>query len=106
MLRQAAHEGLDRPLYLLYSNRRPDYAAFLPELQALAQRHARFRLLARMTDAEGFIDADTVRRFAGDAAAPVYYLAGPPAMVDAMTGVLARAGVNDADINSEEFYGY
>ncbi|HXV12528.1 MAG TPA: FAD-dependent oxidoreductase [Burkholderiales bacterium] len=106
MLRHAAHEGLDRPLYLLYSNRRPDYAAFLAELQALAQRHARFRLLARMTDAEGFIDADTVRRFAGDAAAPVYYLAGPPAMVDAMTGVLARAGVNEADINSEEFYGY
>jgi ferredoxin-NADP reductase len=106
MLRQAAHERLDQPLYLLYSNRRAEYAAFLAELQALAQRHARFRLLARMTDTEGFIDADTVGRFAGNAAAPVYYLAGPPAMVDAMTAVLARVGINDTDINSEEFYGY
>jgi Na+-transporting NADH:ubiquinone oxidoreductase subunit NqrF len=38
--------------------------------------------------------------------APIYYLAGPPTMVDAMTGVLSRAGVRDEDVLSEEFYGY
>lgn len=106
MLRQAEHERLDQPLYLLYSNRRAEFAAFLGELQALAQRHGRVRLMARMTDTEGFLDADAVRRFVRDAVAPVYYLAGPPAMVDAMSGVLDRAGVIDADVISEEFYGY
>lgn len=106
MLRQTAHDGFDRPVYLLYSNRRAQYAAFLAELQALAQRYRRFRLMARMTDTEGLIDADTVKRFARDAAAPLYYLVGPPAMVDAMSGVLAQAGVQDDDVRSEEFYGY
>jgi ferredoxin-NADP reductase len=102
MLRQAAHEPA-RPLHLLYSNRRPQDAAFLGELQAM--RH--LKLTARMTDAEGFVDEAAVRRFAGDAApAPVYYLAGPPAMVNAMKGILRTAGVADADVRSEQFYGY
>jgi ferredoxin-NADP reductase len=59
-----------------------------------------------MTDAEGFVDAPTLRRFAADAPAPVYYLAGPPAMVNAMKAVLRGASVADADVRSEQFYGY
>jgi ferredoxin-NADP reductase len=102
MLRQAAHERAARPLFLLYSNRRPQDAAFLAELQAMSG----VRLMARMTDAEGFVDEATVKRFAADAPAPVYYLAGPPAMVNAMKAVLRDAGVADADVRSEQFYGY
>ncbi|MGH2396417.1 MAG: ferredoxin--NADP reductase, partial [bacterium] len=106
MLRQAAHDRRAQRLLLLYSNRRPEDAAFLAELQGLAQRNDNFRLLATMTDADGFINEQTVKRFVGDTVAPVYYLAGPPAMVDAMSGVLRRAGVGDDDVHSEEFYGY
>ena len=104
MLRQAAHEGAARPLFLLYSNRRPQDAAFLSELQGMAPHGV--RLLARMTDADGFVDEATLKRFATDAQAPVYYLAGPPAMVNAMKAVLRGAGVADADVRSEQFYGY
>lgn len=106
MLRQAAHDRLAQRLLLLYSSRRPQDAAFLAELQGLAQRNGNFRLLARMTDVEGFIDESTVKRFAGDAVAPIYYLAGPPAMVNAMKAVLRGAGVSDEDIRSEQFFGY
>ncbi len=106
MLRQAAHDGLARPLYLLYSNRRPQDAAFLAELQRLAQQNGSFRLLARMTDADGFVDAQTVKCFVADAAAPLYYLAGPPGMVGAMKTLLRGAGVGDHDVRSEQFYGY
>jgi ferredoxin-NADP reductase len=59
-----------------------------------------------MTDAEGFIDENTVKRFAADAAAPLFYLAGPPAMVTAMKGILRGAGVGEQDVRSEQFYGY
>jgi len=59
-----------------------------------------------MTDAEGFLDARTIGRFVVEAAAPVYYLAGPPAMVGAMQGILRDAGVPDADVRSEQFFGY
>lgn len=106
MLRQAAHERLARPLYLLYSNRGPADAPFLAELQRLAQGNDSFRLLARMTDAEGFVDEATVKRFVAGAAAPLYYLAGPPAMVTALKGILRGAGVPDQDVRSEQFYGY
>jgi ferredoxin-NADP reductase len=104
IVRQAVHERRPLPLFLLYSNRRPQDAAFLSELRDMAPQG--LRLLARMTDAEGFVDAPTLGRFAADAPAPVYYLAGPPAMVNAMKAILRGASVADADVRSEQFYGY
>lgn len=106
MLRQAAHERPARDFYLLYSNRQPRHAAFLPELKTLSRQFDRLRLLARMTDEEGFLDADAIRTLTADAAKPLYYLAGPPAMADAMTRILRASGVKDEDVSSEEFYGY
>jgi ferredoxin-NADP reductase len=106
MLRQAAHDRLDQRLLLICSNRRPEDAPFLAELQALALQYGNFRMLARMTERDGFVDAATITGFVGDTATPVYYLAGPPAMVDAMKAVLRGAGVGDADVQSEQFYGY
>ncbi len=106
MLRQAAHDRLVQRLFLICSNRRPQDTPFLAELKALVRENDQFRLLARMTEQEGFVDGDTIRRFAGNATAPVYYLAGPPAMVDAMQAVLRRADVSDQDVRSEQFYGY
>ena len=106
MLRQAAHDRLEQRLFLICSNRRPEDTPFLVELRALVRENGQFRLLARMTEQEGFVDGDTIRRFAGTATAPVYYLAGPPAMVEAMKAVLRRADVSDVDVRSEQFYGY
>lgn len=106
MLLQAEHERLEHRLFLAYSNRRREQAAFLGELEALAARNPRFRLLAAMTDVDGVITDETLKRFAGDAAQAVYYVAGPPAMVEAMKAILARAGVAADDVRSEEFYGY
>jgi ferredoxin-NADP reductase len=106
MLLQAEHDRLEHRVYLAYSNRRREHAAFLDELQALERRNPRFRLLAPMTDAEGMLDDEKLKRFAGDASSPVYYLAGPPAMVEAMKAILVRNGVDSGDVRSEEFFGY
>src|SRR5690606_27179476 len=105
-LRQAEHDGAARPLYLLYSNRRREHAAFLGELEDMARRNPSFRLLANMSDSEGMLDEQAVQRFVGEAAAPVYYLAGPPGMVAAMKTIVAQHGVRSEDVRSEEFYGY
>ena len=106
MLLQAEHERLGHRLYLVYSNRRREHAAFLDELEALARRNERLRLLARMTDAEGMLEEEALKRFVDDAPSPVYYLAGPPAMVEAMKAILGRSGVGADDVRSEEFFGY
>lgn len=116
ILRQAAHDRSDRPLALLYSNRRPEDAAFLDELEAHARAFPSFRLLATMTempksarrwDGETrIIDADILERAGAGLPEPIYYLAGPPAMVDGVRRSLAAAGVDDDDIRAEEFHGY
>jgi len=116
MARHAAIERLQNRLYLFYSNRRPEDAAFLAELQQLQQRSISFRLVATMTEMRksartwdgetSFVNADLLKRFVGDLAVPIYYVAGPPAMVDAMQVMLRGAGIGDDAIRSEEFYGY
>lgn len=116
ILRQAAKDQLAQRLLLLYSNRRPEDAAFLAELQQLEQQTKNFRLVATMTAMSksrrqwqgetGMIDEDLVKRVGGDASAAIYYLAGPPGMVGAMRQTLNHAGIDDDDIRSEEFYGY
>jgi len=116
MLRQAAKDWSPQPLYLVYSNRRPEDAAFLAELEELARDNRNFRMLATMTDmsksarkwdgATGLVDSALLKRFAGGLVSPVYYVVGPPAMVKAMQETLSQAGVDGEDIRVEEFYGY
>jgi ferredoxin-NADP reductase len=116
ILRQAAKDQLPQRLLLLYSNPRPEDAAFLAELQQLEQQNKNFRLVATMTEMSksarkwdgetSFVNADLVKRVVGDLAAPTYYVVGPPAMVEAMQEVLSRAGVAEDNIRTEEFYGY
>lgn len=116
ILRQAAHDQLPQALLLLYSNRRPEDAPFLAELQSLERQHKHFRLLATMTQMgrssrawagrSGAIDQALLGQLAGELAAPIFYLAGPPAMVGAMHQTLNLVGIDDDDIRSEEFFGY
>ncbi len=116
MLRQATNDQLPQDLTLLYSNRRPEDAAFLSELQQLEQKNPRIRLIATMTQMDKssqnwtgetrLIDEELVTKASQGLAAPIYYVAGPPAMIEALRQTLNRAGVDDDDIRSEEFLGY
>ncbi len=116
ILRQAAQDQLPHQLSLIYSNRRPEDAAFLTELQTLEQRNKNFRLIATMTEMDksarswqgetGLIDGSLLKRTIGDILAPIYYLVGPPALVAAMRQALNLVGIDDDDIRTEEFFGY
>lgn len=117
ILTQAARDRLPQQLTLLYSNRRPEDAAFLDELRALEQQNRNFSLVATMTEMNksdrpwtgmtGLIDQNLVTRVStGASSPPVYYIAGPPAMVAGLREMLGHAGIGDDDIRSEEFYGY
>jgi ferredoxin-NADP reductase len=116
ILVNAARKGLGDHIVLFYSNRRPEDSAFLQELQQIGSENANYRIIGVMTEMEksnrlwngetGFIDKAMLTRFIPDVAAPIYYIAGPPAMVTAMKQTLADAGVNEDDIRSEDFAGY
>ena len=103
IVRNAVEECLKHPMALVYSNRRARDAAYLDELRSIGN----LRLVATMTEeGGGFVDAATIRRAAEGLPAPIFYVAGPPAMVEAMKAVLEKAGVEDTDVRSEEFFGY
>lgn len=116
MLRQATHDRLPQEMVLLYSNRRPEDAAFLLELQDLERQNVHFRLLPTMTEMgkslmpwqgeTNHISEDLLRKTMNGFLRPVFYVAGPPGLVAAVCDMLNRVGVNDDDIRSEEFYGY
>jgi len=114
--RDAANRVLPLRLYLFYSNRRPEDAAFLAELQDMGQSNGNFRLIATMTEPQksaqpwtgerGFIGRELLERHLPGLAGPIYYLAGPPAMTMAMQQMLEGIGVGGDAMRSEEFYGY
>lgn len=114
MAQHATHEKLAHKLLLLYSNRKPEDAAFLDALQALVQHNPNFSMKATMTDAQGaawsgmtaHLDAKTIEHATSALNDPIYYLVGAPGMVEALTDALRGLGVDDDDIRSEGFYGY
>lgn len=116
IIRDALSRALPHSLYLFYSNRRPEDAAFLDAFTALSLDHSTFTFVPTMTSMQdsalpwtgetGYIDAGMLARHAKEAQDPIYYLAGPAAMVAAMRTMLTEMGVSGDDIRTEEFTGY
>lgn len=116
IIRQATEDKAPHQLYLFYSNRRPEDAAFLDPLMEAAKQNPNFHLIATMTEMDksrrewkgetGFINKDMLAKHLPGLQGPIYYLAGPPAMVAAMRRMLMEAGVDEDDIRTEEFSGY
>ena len=116
VVKQADHERLPHKLYLFYSNRRPEDAPFLESLGKLEKSNPNFRLIATMTDVlrskrkwegeTGLIDKAMLSRYLGALRGPIYYIAGPPAMVIEMRKMLVASSVDEGDIRTDEFAGY
>ena len=95
----AAKDKLPHRIVLFYSNRRPEDAPFLADLQSLARDNPKFKLIASMTEMEkshlswkgetGLINQEMLGRYLRGEASPIYYIAGPPAMVKALHEMLS-----------------
>jgi ferredoxin-NADP reductase len=115
MVRQADHDRLPHKLYLFYSNRRPEDAAFLAALRTL-ETNPNFHLICTMTEMSKsrkkwkgetvLIDKEMLSRHLAVLQGPIYYIAGPPPMVAAMRQTLVSAGIEEDDIRAEDFAGY
>jgi ferredoxin-NADP reductase len=116
MVKHATLNNLPHKIYLFYSNRRPEDAAFLRELTDWQQQNSNYKLIATMTEAEksaqtwsgetGYIDKAMLAKYLPDLNSAIYYIAGPATMVAALHKMLNDAGVNDDYIKIEEFAGY
>jgi ferredoxin-NADP reductase len=107
--------GLPYRVVLLYANRRPRDAAFLDELHRLAEQDPNLTFVPTMSDLgadepwdgeRGRIDASMLGRHLADGTDAIFYLTGPPGMVQGLRSMLAAVGVDEDDIRTEEFTGY
>ena len=116
IIRHAANAKLPHRLYLFYSNRRPEDAAFMEVLGELEKQNPNYKFIPSMSEMAksarpwkgetGFINREMLERHLPALQGPIYYVAGPPAMVTAMRQMLSAAGVDEDDIRTEEFAGY
>lgn len=114
ILEWATQEGLTHKLYLFYSNRNVEDAAFLEELEGFATRNPFLTLIPTVTQLKsptwryenGHIDRALLTRYLRGLDRAMYYIAGPSGMVSAMSTLLRCSGVSDDDIKSEEFGDY
>jgi ferredoxin-NADP reductase len=116
MIKDALERKLQYTIFLFYSNRRPEDAPFLDELEHLAEQNPSFKLIATMTQIQksakswrgetGHINYSMVKRYVDDLQSPIYYIAGLPEMVSAMRALLAEIGVSEDSIRAEEFSGF
>jgi ferredoxin-NADP reductase len=101
---------------LIYSNRRPEDAVFLAELRSLERRLGNFTFVATMTRMNRSVrhwDGETLRvdevllyRYVRNLERSIFYVAGPPRMVNALKDVLPQAGVEWHRLHTETFSGY
>ncbi len=116
IVRQADHDHAPNKLYLFYSNRRPEDAPFIEVLQNLEKTNPNFHFIATMTEMPrskktwngetGRINQEMLSNYLNDLRGPIYYIAGPPAMVSGMRKMVVESGVDEDDIRTDEFAGY
>jgi ferredoxin-NADP reductase len=114
ILQQATQERLPHKLYLFYSNREADDAAFIEEFESLAAQNQNFTFVPTVTGhrtiawpyEKGHINREMLTRYLFGLKGPIYYIAGPSGMVSAMTDLLNASGVSEDDMRTEEFGDY
>ena len=112
----AAMLGSPHRMVLFYSNRRPEGAPFLDELEALQDKNPHYRFVGIMTEPAkssrpwhgetGYLNAALLSKHLMHVEKPIYYVVGPPGMVGALRTMLNDARIDESDIRTEKFSGY
>ena len=116
MIRYAADTHLTIPITLLTSSSIVEDIVFQKELKEIEAKNSWFRLIETITQPEnskltwsgniGRIDENYIKRYVPDFGSAIFYIAGPPAMVDAMDNLLKLLRIEVTKIRKEKFTGY
>lgn len=106
-------EELHTEITLLYGNHTEEDIIFREEFGEMQKRHANFRVVFTVTEPKanwggyrGNIDAEMIRKEIPDYSGVVFYVCGPPTMVQTVEDVLRTLGVKEENIKKENFSGY
>ena len=102
MIKYATENKLDNKLMLIYTNKSPERAAYLKELEELQRQNPNFKLISRFKR----IDHDFIKENIKNVKDCLWYVCGTPGMVIGVREMLMKIGISESDIFFEEFSGY
>src|SRR3989344_817032 len=115
MIRYASDSNLNLPITLFTSFSTVEERVFQKELQAIAAKKSWLKLVETITQPldsgkawrgnVGRINAELIKKNV-ELLSSIFYIAGPPAMVDTMTNLVKSLGVEVARVRIEKFTGY
>lgn len=103
--------NLPYDMTLFFSNPKAESMAFLNEFEKWAEENKNFKLIPTIDDREnknwkynfGYINEDLIKKQISDFMKPIFYIIGPPALVDSMENILLKNGVKKEKIKLERF---
>ena len=114
MIKYAADKKLPVKITLLYSNRTPADIVYKDEWTAFEKENSNLKVVHTITDYQGAdwqgrrgrIDENLIKENCSDLQNTLFYICGPPAMVNAMKDILLNMGLPGTNIKLERFVGY
>ncbi|MFA5404391.1 MAG: FAD-dependent oxidoreductase [Ignavibacteria bacterium] len=111
MVEYIVESKLPYKAYLFYSNPNAKSMAFFEDFKNWARVYLDFRFIPTIDDSTdrdwkyetGYINKELILKNIPDINKPIYYIVGPPAMVDAMESLIQDLGVKKENIKLERF---
>jgi ferredoxin-NADP reductase len=103
ILVEAAHQGKQLHVNLLYSNR-DENIVFKDELDKLAEQNPNLKITYIVQPER--LEHDRLQQEIASVNSPLVYISGPEPMVEALTAEVAQMGVTEYNIRSDYFPGY
>jgi ferredoxin-NADP reductase len=112
MLRYSFEENKNYDFSLVYSDNEIQSMAFLDELKQMEKDHSNLKLVLSVTKDENWqgetrhVDGQFLKDHLGDTENKLYYVSGPPKVVEAVASSLKQAGIAEDNIKTDSFSGY
>lgn len=116
MITYANAKKLAIPVTLFVSFSAVDEVIFKEELEEISKNNPNIKIIYTITYLEdpkdnwkgetGRISESLIKKYIPNVSTPIYYIAGPPKMVEAMVRIVKNMGVSDEKIKTENFIGY
>ena len=112
MMREMVNQKWSIPMYLVYSNRYCEDAAYLDEMDDVERAYGRFKMVATLTGEHppgwtgktGRVDATMLAPILTETAENgQFFMCGPNPFMDSIRGILEAAGVDKKRIHQERF---
>lgn len=110
MIKYSTDKNLSTQIYLIYSDSTEEDMTFKKELEEISKFYPNIEIEFVFTKTQGRIDQLKIEKFIENwkliIANCIWWLCGPPAMVEAMEQTLGKLNISSGKVRSEKFTGY